>query len=237
LIKIRKLKEIVMRDPTRQRVLGSIDEGIRKAQKDYKEAAWTPLCHGPEYLITVSIFYSLLNLTEKDSLTLEDKPKELLKYLKEKPQRGRPRSVPPGMRLNGRADICLWHIGENRPRAIIEVKRCAEDWINNKKDIDRVAGLLCGKEYRKFEFGILASCIHRVVKNNNGNELERKIHDKLGHVLQVIEEKLDDYGQLGVKLERSSIKPLNLKCENAGDSENWIWQPVVFKIYHKRNRR
>jgi len=146
--------------------------------------------------------------------------------------------MPPGVRLSGRADICLWHIGENRPRAIIEVKRCAEDWIKDQRDIDRIAGLLNAKKYRKFEFGILASCIHKVVKNDNGNKLEgRKIQNKLGDILQVIEEKLDNYGQLGVKLEQSNIEPLPLKYEDSEDSEDWVWRPVIFKIFHKQENR
>jgi len=219
-----------MRDPTEQQVLDAIDKGIRKAQEDYKDAAWTALCQGPEYLLTVGIFYSLLGLTKKDSLTLENRPTELLKCLKEKPRRGKPRSVPRG---SGRVDICLWHKGENRPRAIIEVKRRAEDWIKHTEDtdIDRTAKLLLDNSVHKFEFGILASCIHGVVRNNNRNELKRKINDKLESLRQAIEEKLD--GQLSVKLEPSGFEPLSLKDEypEDEDSDNWIWRPVVFGIY------
>jgi hypothetical protein len=40
-------------NPTPNEVLDLIDKGIRKAQRDYKDAAWTPLCYGPEYLITI----------------------------------------------------------------------------------------------------------------------------------------------------------------------------------------
>jgi len=229
-------KMTTMRDPTKQQVFDAIDKGIRKAQKDYKDAAWTALCQGPEYLVTVGIFYSLLDLTEKDSLTLENRPTELLKHLKEKPRRGRPRSVPRG---SGRVDICLWHKGEDRPRAIIEVKRCADDWKKHTKDtdIDRIAKLLLDNSARKFEFGILASCIHRVVRNNNRNELKWKINDNLESLRQAIEEKLD--GQLSVKLDPSGFEPLPLKDEypQDEDSDNWIWRPVVFRIYRKRNRR
>lgn len=224
------------RDATQQQVVYAIDKGIRKAQADYKDAAWTALCQGPEYLVTVDIFYSLLDLTQKDSLTLENRPTELRKYLKEKPQRGRPRSVPRG---RGRVDICLWHKGEDRPRAIIEVKRCAEDWRKHTEDtdIDRIAKLLLDNSARKFEFGILASCIHRVVRNNNRSELERKTNDNLESLRQAIEEKLD--GQLSVKLEPSDFELLPLKDEYPEDenSDNWIWRPVVFRMYRKRNRR
>jgi len=224
------------RDPTECQVLKAIDEGIRNAQEDYKNAAWTPLRQGPEYLITVSIFYSLLDLTKKDSLTLENRPNDLLEYLKWKPRRGRPRSVP---RRSGHVDICLWHKGEDRPRAIIEVKRRAENWIKDTKDtdIDRIANLLCDNSAWKFKFGILASCIHKVVKDHNKNKLKRQINDNLEGLRQDIEEKLN--GQLSVKLVPSSFKSLPLKDEyqEGEDVDNWIWRPVVFKIYRKRNRQ
>jgi len=222
-----------MRDPTEHKILGAIDKGIRNAQKDYKDEAWTALCQGPEYLITVSIFYALLDLTKEDSLTLENRIDDLLEYLKGKPRRGRPPSVP---RRRGRADICLWHKGEDRPRAIIEVKRCAEDWRKDTKDtdIDRIAKLL---RYNKFEFGILASCIHKVVKDHNRNKLKRQINDELEGLRQYIEKKLDS--QLSVKLVPSSFDALSLKDEYPGGegTDNWIWRPVVFKIYRKRNRQ
>jgi len=229
-------KMTIRRDPTECQVLKVIDKGIRRAQEDYKNAAWTSLCQGPEYLITISIFYSLLDLTKKDSLTLENRPNDLLKHLKGKPQRGRPRSVPRG---RGHVDICLWHKDNGRPRAIIEVKRCAEDWVKDKKDtdIDRIVKLLLYKSAWKFKFGILASCIHKVLKNNNRNELEGKINDNLESLRQAIEEKLDS--RLSVKLVPSSFKLLPLKDEypEGEDIDNWIWRPVVFKIYRKRNHR
>ena len=224
-----------MRDPTKQQVLDAIDKGIRKAQDDYKDAAWTPLCQGPEYLLTVGIFYSLLNLTKKDSLTLENQPTELLEWLKRRSRPGRPRSVPRG---TGRIDICLWHKGKNRPRVITEVKRRVGDWRKCTKDtdIDRIAQLLLANTVYKFEFGILASCIHHVVGDNSRNQIKQKINADLKSLRQAIEEKLDS--RLGVKLEPSSFEPLPLKDEYSEDehSRNWIWRPVVFRIYRKRTR-
>ena len=227
-----------MRNPTSQEVVDSIIQGIKNAQRDYKKAAWTPICEGPEYLITINIFCSLWRLTKRANLTLEAGRGMILNYLNMKDQNKAHSSKRPPSEDNmrrRRSDILLWDVNKDIPRAIIEVKRRAEDWIKDPSDIKRVAGLLNEKKYRKLEFGILASCIHRVVSNDNRNELEGDIHDKLRDILQVIKEKLDDYGQLGVKLEPSNIKPLNLKCEDAEDSSNWVWQPVVFKIYHRRS--
>lgn len=224
-----------MHDPSQQEIVDAIDKGIRKAQHDYKDAAWTALWQGPEYLITASIFYSLADLTRENSLTLETRPTDLLNYLKGKPRPGRPRPVPRG---SGRIDICLWHKDEDRPRAIIEVKRYIEAWKGHTKDtdIDRIARLLLHNSARRLGFGILASCIHRVVKGNNRNESESRINGELESLRQDIEEKLD--GQLGVKLEPSDFDLLALKDEypEDPDSKNWLWRPVVFTIYRKRNR-
>jgi len=225
-----------MRDPTKQQILDAIDRGIRRAQDDYKDAAWTPLCRGPEHLLTVAIFYSLLNLTKKDSLTLENRPTELLDWLKRRPRPGRPRSVPRG---TGRIDICLWHKGEDRPRVIIEAKRRVGDWRKYTKDtdIDRIAQLLLANTVHKFEFGILASCVHRVVGDSNRNQLERKINANLKSLRQAIKEQLDS--RLGVELEPSGFEPLLLKHKYPEDehSRDWVWRPVVFRIYRKRTRQ
>jgi hypothetical protein len=222
-----------MRDPTKQQVLDAIDKGIRRAQDDYRDAAWTPLCQGPEYLLTVGVFYALLRLTKRDSLTLENQPTELLEWLKRRPRPGRPRSVSRG---TGRIDICLWHKGENRPRAIIEVKRRVGDWRKYTKDtdIDRIAQLLLANTVHRFEFGILASCIHHVVGDDNKNQIKQKIDSHLENLRQAIEEKLDS--RLGVRLEPSDFEPLLLKDEYPADEEgrNLIWRPVVFRIYRKR---
>jgi len=76
-----------------------------------------------------------------------------------------------------------------------------------------------------------------VVKDHNKNKLKRQINDNLEGLRQDIEEKLN--GQLSVKLVPSSFKSLPLKDEyqEGEDVDNWIWRPVVFKIYRKRNRQ
>lgn len=225
-----------MHEPCRQEIVNSVIQAIKQAQKDYKKGAWTPLCQCPEYLTTSKIFDSLLRLTKKDSLTLESKPSELLEYLDEIPRRGRPRSVPSNARLSGRIDVCLWNVGENRPRAIIEVKRSAETWKQDTKYIDRVSWLLTAKKYRKFQFGILASCIHKETGSDDKLESENKIRNTIKEIQQIINQKLDD--QLCSKLEQSDFELLPLKSDynNAEDCRDWIWRPVVFTIYRKRKR-
>ena len=224
-----------MRNPTQQEVVDAIDRGIRRAQADYKKAAWTALCQGPEHLMTANVFYALAKLTEENCLTLETRVTDVRRYLKGMPQPGRPPSVPRG---TGRVDICLWHKDKNRPRAIIEVKRRADAWREQTRptDIDRIARLLLIRSPRKLGFGILASCIHRVETSNNRDELKRRIDSELDSLLQTIEAELD--AQLGVRLEPSRTVRLPLKDEDPEDpeSENWLWRPVVFTIYRKRNR-
>lgn len=223
-----------MRDPTQEEVLSAVIRGIRRAQDDYKKAAWTALCQGPEHLITANIFYSLAELTKQDCLTLETSLSAIRSYLEAKPGRGRP---PASLRGTGRVDICLWHKDENRPRAVIEVKRWAEAWTAraSDKEIDRMSRLLLDDCAHKLGFGILASCIHRAVKSDNEAEVRRDINDAVTSLRQVIEDKLD--GRLGVKLERSDLCLLPLKEEypEDPDSEDWFWRPVVFKIHRKQD--
>lgn len=216
-----------MSDPTWADISKKIDEGILNAQADYKRATWTPLLYGPEYLIIVSIFKSLLELA---SLSLEENPKALLEMYQEKPpRRGRPRIVP---RDNGRVDICLWCKEKDRPRAIIEVKRCAEDWNNNTSDIIRLAKLLL--KYRWLDFGVLASCLHKEIKNDNEIEAKRDIKRALSDLRKTIKANLD--GRLSFTLVSCSPLELFLKKEYPEDNEvkDWYWQPVICKIHGKR---
>ena len=122
---------------------------------------------------------------------------------------------------------------------IIEAKRRVGDWRKYTKDtdIDRIAQLLLANTVHKFEFGILASCVHRVVGDSNRNQLERKINANLKSLRQAIKEQLDS--RLGVELEPSGFEPLLLKHKYPEDehSRDWVWRPVVFRIYRKRTRQ
>jgi len=224
-----------MRDASQQRVLNAIDRGIRDAQEDYKKAAWTPLCDGPEHLITASIFYSLAELTKENSLTLETRVADVRAYLKGKPRAGRPPAVPRG---TGRVDLCLWHKDEDRPRAIVEVKRRAESWTEQPtdSDIDRIAKLLLLRCPRKLGFGVLASCIHREIVGSR-EKAENKINDTLASLQETIQAKVG--AQLIVRPEQSRFARLPLREEYPEDphSKDWLWRPVVFIIHRRPDRR
>ena len=112
-----------MLNPSPQKVLDLIDTGIRQAE-DYQIASGLPFWEGPEYLMTMYIFHSILMHVKRDCLTLELKPSVIEEYMKLK---GRPRLKPPSARMNGRGDICLWYVGA-RPKSEL------------KKHLDAVLG-------------------------------------------------------------------------------------------------
>ena len=216
-----------MHDPSRDEVIDSIQQGIMQSQTDYRKAAWLPICQGPEYLMTVYIFKSLLKLTRGDSLTLEVKPKVILDYLKAKKPPGR---KPKSARLDGRGDICLWLVGTDKPRAIIEVKKYASQC---HKDLDRVTHLL----NRGLEFGILASCIQERVKNSTNANMKKRIRDSRQSIYEAIREQLNSKSSLAVELVRYKIEPLTFGGDTPDVNEDWLWCPVIFTIYRKRNRQ
>lgn len=208
-------------NPSQKEVLNSIEKGIRNAMGDYKKAAGIPLCHGPEYLITVYIFQSILGITKRDSLTLEVKPEVMLEYLGEGRRPGR---KPKSARIGGRGDIYLWHVGTNRPRAIIEVKKDARQ---SPKDLKRVTHLVLSG----FEFAVLASCMQKEVKNDNENEVKKDICDNRKCLYEEIKKQINSNGSLDVELVEYEIETLTFEGEKPEENEDWVWCPVCFKIY------
>ncbi len=220
-----------MRDPTRQEVLDSIFQGIRKAQEDYKKAFMSHICssYAPEYLMTVNIFQSILRL--KDScgytygLSLEEPVRNLAEAL-----RGKRVGSPQGARVNGRCDLSLRDVND-KPRAVIEVKKNAWDYW---EDLGRLKYLV----KQGLEFGIFASCWFEQVKDNNFKEAEDKLEEEIQFLHEYI---LDDVGKSGgnLSIERvlSTVENLLLLGETANQNTEWKWCPVCFEISHKENQR
>ena len=148
--------------------------------------------------------------------------------------KGRPRLKPSSARMSGRGDICLWYVDTNRPRAIIEVKRNAKDC---HKDLDRVISLVSPKNGLKF--GVLCSCIREQVKNGNTEDHAEKarklIDEKLKRLSLKIKSTVDSKNNLGSKLIDSPIVQLECDGDEPGEKRNWVWRPVCFKVYRKRN--
>lgn len=216
-----------MSNPYPQEVIDSIGKGIRKAQMEYQKAAGIPLCHGPEYLITVGIFQSILKLTKGGSLTLEVNLQEMLKYLKRSRRPTRKSHSAPSKE---RGDIFFWYVGTNKLRAIIEVKKYAQDC---HKDLKRVIRLL-GKG---LEFAVLASCMQKKIKNDNENEVKERIRNNRQRLYQKIKKQVNSNSSLEVELVKYKITTLTFEDEKPGDKENWVWCPVIFKIYFKKNHQ
>lgn len=217
-----------MSEPTWIDIREKIEKGILYAQTEYKEATYTPLCYCPEYLMTVNIFKALLKLTY---LSLEDKPDSLLKDYQQKPfPPHRPPIVPRG---EGHVDIVLWGKDIDRPRAIIEVKRCATDWMKDSSDIKRLSGLL--RKYQWLEFGVLAGCIHEPVKQSNKSKAKENIENNFKDIQKAVENSLSN-SYLGVEPVLCNTKPLFLKKGYPQDKklENWYWTPAIYKIYLKK---
>jgi len=213
------------RESESEEVIEAVINGIDKAQSDYRKAAWTALCECPEYFITTSIFYALSKIGK--DLTLESRPKDLQKWLNEKNPVGRPKSVE---KLEGHIDICIWDTEKNRPRVPIEVKKRADLWktTTGTTQIRRVVGLLCSKGRERFTFGLLASCIHTITKEDirtTCNSVEDFVSETVKHK--------DAEGKLEVNLVPSEPKRLKLKVPEDPESQNYWWQPVVFEICPK----
>ncbi len=217
-----------MLNPSPQKVLELIDIGIRQAV-EYQTASGLPFWEGPEYLMTMSIFHSILIHAKRNCLTLELQPSVIEEYMKLK---GRRRNKPPSARTSGRGDICLWYVDTNRPRAIIELKRNAN---NCHKDLDRVISLVSPK--KGLEFGVLCSCIREKVKNgnvdDNADRANKLINERLEIISDKIKDTVDSNENIGFKLIDSPIAPLECDGDEPGEKRNWIWRPVCFKIYRK----
>lgn len=218
-----------MLKPLRQEVLDSIDKGIRKAQDDYTKGSRSLLCWGPEYLITVNIFQSLLDLPAiEDSLSLEEKASDVEKYRRDR--RGRKPACVSG---RSRCDLVLWHANKDGPRAVIEVKRWAKQCSSDIKRLTRLVSQVQG-----LEFSIAASCLFERV-NNNSDNAEDKLQRDIKKLHRSIEESVKG-SNLGVRLEPKLLRiervtiPVDEKTES---EEDWVWCPVCFMIYHKKSRR
>jgi hypothetical protein len=213
------------RNPTKQETVGAIIQGISEAQKHYKIAYQSHIFNSeycPEYLMTVYIFRSLLEL--KDSkcgcpygLSLEQRVRTIMSHLPRK--RGR---YPNKLRAGGKIDLVLWDIEDwqdEKPLAAIEVK---ENGQNYDKDLRRLAALV----ERNLEFSILASCQVKEVRGS------RKVaEDELVRTISSMSKAIKRYlmtlnGDLHLESRWGAIEDLQLE----GDEQIFVWCPVCFLI-------
>jgi hypothetical protein len=220
-----------MQKPRQQKILNLIVKGIRNAQDIYTEGSKSLICWGHEYLITTNIFQSLLSLrTLADSLSLEEKVSDIEKYKRDR--RGRKPACVCG---RSRCDLVIWHTTKDAPRAIIEVKRWAEDCFT---DIDDRLTYLTDK-VKDLKFSVAASCLFEKV--DNGGNADDRLRKKVKQVYQKVQ---DSHSlrkrNLGVRMEPPSpqIETITIRVDDKAESkEDWVWCPICFVIYRKKNRR
>lgn len=217
-----------MRDPTRPEVINSVNQGVRNAQEDYKKAYMSHICssYAPEYLMTVYIFQSILELKEKCGctygLSLEEPVYELAKSLGARPR------YPKDARIYGYCDLLLRDIND-KPRAALEVKKYAWDY---PADLGRLAYLV----EKGLEFGVFVSCWFEEVIDNNHKEVEERLKEEMQCIRDHIKEDIRGrHNELLVQAELGNIERLVLEGETSGQEE-YRWCPVCFMIYHKKSQ-
>ena len=103
--------------------------GIKKSHIQYK--TWSGgdwLWEAPEYLITITVANKISGLVGSKYITLENNTKSTIS---EAGGLGKGR-LPRDLRERGKVDILLWW-GNNKPRAVIEIKNFIYDKTNTKK--------------------------------------------------------------------------------------------------------
>lgn len=220
-----------MREPTRSEVINAVNQGIRKAQEGYKKAYMSHISssYAPEYLMTVYIFQSILELKEKCNCTyglrLEEPVYELARSLGARPRYSQE------ARVYGHCDLSLRDIKDikEKPRAVIEVKKYAWDY---PQDLPRLSYLV----EKGLEFGVFASCWFEKIEDNNQKDAE----DRLKEEIQCIHEHIKEYvrrryDRLTAERQLGNIERLVLEGETLSQKEEWMWRPVCFVICPKQN--
>jgi hypothetical protein len=216
-----------MQSPSQQEVIDSVQQGIRKAQRNYKKASESLLCWGPEYLITTNIFQSLLRLPRMDNcLCLEEQARELEKYCRNRRSGRKPRVVDG----RTRCDLVLWHVSKDEPIAVIEVKRWAKDCSNDLKRLVRLVS-------QGLKFAVAASCLFEEVRNISKRDAESKLRELLSNLCRRMGQEISESG-VGIRFAPKSPRVNMLSIQDEmGNRQKWVWCPVCFVIYHKKNQR
>lgn len=217
-----------MREPTRSEVINAVNQGIRKAQEDYKKAYMSHISssYAPEYLMTVYIFQSILDLKEKCNytygLSLEEPVYELARSLGARPRYSQE------ARVYGHCDLSLRDIKE-KPRAVIEVKKYARDY---PQDLPRLSYLV----EKGLKFGVFASCWFEKIEDNNQKDAEDRLEEEIQCIHEHIKEDVRRrYNRLIVERELGNIGRLALEGETLSQKEEWMWCPVCFVIRPKQD--
>jgi hypothetical protein len=210
----------------------SIREGIRTAERHYSKASGVPLWEGPEYLINVYIFRSILRRLKNDCLTLELRPTVADDYARRGTgTRATPRRRPPSSddeRPNGHCDAILWWPNKNVTRAVIEVKKRAKDC---ERDIDRAITRL----RNGLEFGVLASLLRIRFEHDSKSAARSQLLQEFHALADSIGRKVATKHAYEMAPERGNIKETNeFDEDDFGHKVRYLWCPVTFLISEKR---
>ena len=207
-------------------ILEAVNNGITQAQENYFKGSRSLICWAHEYLTTVNIYNTLLELPSiDDTLGLEEKASDVEYYRRER--RGKKPAYVCG---NSRCDIVLWHDNEDSPRVVIEVKRWAEDCVS---DVQRLDYFL--KKIDRVEFCIMASFIAFPVKNDKKKSREL-LAGKVKDIEYKIRNILSETNFISLVSSLSNLfyeeVPKYDNNQYVGDEE-WVWCPVIFKLSRK----
>jgi len=155
--------------------LDGIDESV-KLYQEWSGGEW--LWNAPEYLMTVKIAENISKIDGAKYITLEDNVKYVLdlSHMKGKGQASEK------ARTNGRSDIVFWY-GNEKPRAIIEVKNAVFRLNNIVEDIERIKDVL---EKFTLQFGLIAFYMDRHYQKGKANQ---KIEENIYKIFEEIKEK------------------------------------------------
>lgn len=217
-----------MKKPKRERILDLIDQGIRRAQEVYLRGSKSLIRWGPEYLIATNIFQSLVSLRAlSDAVSLEEKVTDI-----EEGRGNRRGRKPACCSGQSRCDLVVWHTEKDAPtpRAVIEVKRWANDCLGDIKRLTRLVNVVNG-----LEFSVAASCRFEKVVDGDGGRAEERLQKNVKQVRHDIEDGLTGKN-LAVRMAPSLliIEPIT-SLDESGKNEEWVWCPVCFVIYRKKD--
>lgn len=218
-----------MRQPIREEVIDAIIKGINKSQADYEVAYYSDISspYAPEYLITVYIFQSILELKVKYdwpyTLSLEEPVRSLVKSLG---AHGRPQNR---LRVRGKCDLSLRDDNDRaRAVAVIEVKKDARKY---EKDLGRITCLV----EQGLGFGVIASCRFAKVEDDNFKETEGVLKKEIEDIYREVRKAIRTEGtNLYVERVLGTITDWPSEGKPPDPGGKWKWCPVCFVICDKK---
>jgi hypothetical protein len=169
------------------------------------------LWNAPEYLLTVKIAESIVNIGKNNFVTLEDNVEKTLRVSNAK-GKGR---VSSKIRINGRFDIVIWW-AKGDPRAIIEVKHRVYIFSSIEEDVNRVCETLKRKSSESsIKCGLIAFYMDRGYMNDAKTKLKNQIENIFVQTQNIVNSK-------GLSID----KKYDIHCYNDKDA----YAAVVFAI-------